>query len=91
VEELEAYSIVKAILREVVDPKRVAQRDKRSYFSVLLDDNNRKPLCRLWFNSGQKYVGLFDKDKKEERVAIDGLDEIFDLADRLKATVASYN
>ncbi len=90
VEELEAYSIVKAILREVVDPKRVAQRDQATYFSVLLDDNNRKPLCRLWFNSGQKYVGLFDGDKKEERVAIDGLDEIFELADRLKSTVALY-
>ena len=35
-------------------------------------------------------MGRFDKDKKEERVAIDGLDEIFELADRLKATVALY-
>lgn len=66
-------------------------RDVQSYCSVLLDDNNRKPLCRLRFNSLQKTLGLFDnEEKKETSVPINGLDDIYKYADRLKATVGMY-
>lgn len=44
-------------------PARVVQRDAKSYFAVLLDDNNRKPIARLHFNRGQKYLGVFDATK----------------------------
>ncbi|MEM8835682.1 MAG: restriction endonuclease, partial [Planctomycetota bacterium] len=43
-EELEGFFIIKAIVRDVVDPSRVHARDVRSYFGILLDDNNRKPV-----------------------------------------------
>ena len=89
-EELEAYHIVKAILREAVDPRRVTQRDQISYFNVLLDDTNRKPICRLHFNTTQKQIGIFDKDKKEEKIPINDLNEIYEYADRLKATLSLY-
>jgi len=89
-EEMEGFRIVRAILREVVDVSRVAPRDVKSYFGILFDDNNRKPLCRLYFNTSRKYIGLFDEHKKEERVLIDSLDDIYKFADRLKATVGYY-
>lgn len=90
-EEREAYHIVRAILREVVDPRRVVMRDVKSYCGILLDDNNRQPLCRLHFNyATQKYIGVFNEDKSEERVPIEDLDDIFKYADRLKATVGYY-
>ena len=66
-DEWEGYFIVKAILRKTVEPERVAIRDLRSYCGVLLDDNNRKPICRLHFNRAQKYIGLFDAEKNESR------------------------
>jgi hypothetical protein len=90
-EELEGYYIIKAILRESLDPKRIAIRDKKSYCGVLLDDNNRKPICRMYFNNKQKYLGLFTEDKNEEKVSIDDLNCIYDYADRLKNTVNSYD
>ncbi|MEM9951716.1 MAG: type I restriction endonuclease [Chloroflexota bacterium] len=90
-EEWDAYYVVKAILRKDVDASRVTLRDVRSYCGVLLDDNNRKPICRLHFNRSQKYLGLFDDDKNEDRVAIDGVDDIYDYADRLKAIVKVYD
>lgn len=90
-EELEAFRIVRAIVREVVDVKRVAQRDVQSYFSVLLDDNNRKPICRLYFNAKTKYLGLFNPDKTEEKVVVEDVDDIFKYADRLKAVALSYD
>lgn len=89
-EEWEGYHIVRAILREVTLPKRVVMRDVQSYCGILLDDNNRKPICRLSFNASQKYLSLFDTEK-EERIPIEGLDDLYKYAERLKATVTKYD
>lgn len=40
-EEIEGYLIVKSIIRTVVSPSRIFHRDVKSYFGILLDDNNR--------------------------------------------------
>lgn len=88
-EEIEAYNIIKAILRETTDVKRVAMRDTKSYCGILLDDNNRKPICRFHFNYSQKYLGILSQ-KKEEKVAIDCVDDIFKYAEQIKTTVAEY-
>lgn len=89
-EELEGFMIIKAILREVVDIKRLQHRDTKSYFGVLLDDNNRKPICRLHFNTTQKYIGIIDADKNETRQPIDTLDDIYKWASSIKDTVGFY-
>ncbi|TNZ22942.1 restriction endonuclease, partial [Vibrio parahaemolyticus] len=65
-------------------------RDTQSYFGILLDDNNRKPLCRLWFNTKQKYIGLFDEAKTETRHPIDSIDDIFKFSEQLQSTPALY-
>lgn len=90
-EEIEGYNIIKAIVRSEVDVKRIVVRDTQSYFGVLLDDNNRKPIARLHFNRSQKYLGVFDADKKETRHPIQALDDIFAFADMLKATARAYD
>ncbi|MDN5501834.1 MAG: hypothetical protein L0G80_18130 [Shewanella sp.] len=89
-EEVEGYNIIKAILRQKVDLSRVVARDTQSYFGILLDDNNRKPLCRLHFNAKQKYLGLLDADKNETRHPINNLDEIFNFSEQLMNTVNFY-
>jgi len=90
-EELEGYQIVKAIACSEVKPQRVMHRDAKSYFAVLLDDNNRKPIARLHFNGKkQKYLGVFDADKTETRHAIESLDEIYLHADAIRSSVKSY-
>lgn len=89
-EELEAYYIVKAITCAVIEAERIVYRDSQSYFSIICDDNNRRPICRLHFNGKQKYIGVLDANKMEERTPIDNLNEIYKLADRLKATAGTY-
>jgi hypothetical protein len=89
-EEVAGFNIVRAIMCQNVDIERVTPRDTQSYFGVLLDDNNRKPICRLHFNRSQKYIGIFDKDKKETRHAIDRVEDIFQFADQLKETCSFY-
>jgi hypothetical protein len=88
-EELEGYHIVRAIVSQSVSPKRVALRDVQSYCGILLDDNNRKPICRLHFNAGQKYVSFFDNGK-EERVQVEEVNDLYKHAERLKGAVARY-
>lgn len=89
-EEMEAYYIVRAILRPVVDVERVAMRDTKSYCGILLDDNNRKPVCRFHFNAQKKYIGIFDEQRNETRKPISNLNEIYDYTDQIRNAVGLY-
>jgi hypothetical protein len=89
-EELEAYRIVVAILRRKVPVSRIAMRDTQSYCGVLLDDNNRKPLCRFHFNGTNNYLGLVDSDKKETRHLLESLDDIYGFEEELLKTIEYY-
>lgn len=89
-EELEGYQIVKAIGCGDVKPQRITHRDSKSYFAVLIDDNNRKPIARLHFNGKQKYLGLLDVEKVEKRHPISDLDEIYAHADAIREAVRRY-
>lgn len=92
-EEIEGYHIIRAILRENVDVKRIFMRDVQSYCGILFDDNNRKPICRLYFNSAQKYISLFDGERdgqREEKIPIESVDDIYTYANRLKTTINRY-
>jgi len=89
-EELEGFQIVRAILVQKIAAERIVHRDTKSYFGILLDDNNRKPLCRLHFNTAQKYLGIIDAEKQETRVPIDTLADIYQYADKLLKTVDVY-
>lgn len=61
----------------MVDPRRIILRDAKSYCAVLLDDNNRKPVARLHFNSPtSRYLGTF-AGKTETRHPISDPVEIY--------------
>ena len=89
-DERQALYIVKAILAEAVDVKRVYLREAKDYSTVILDDNNRKPVCRLRFLTSRKAVMLIDADKNEQRVDIQELDDIYSHAGRLRETAERY-
>jgi len=90
-EEIEGFNIIKAIVRSEVEARRIVPRDTQSYFGVLLDDNNRKPIARLHFNRAQKYLGVFDNEKKETRHPLTTLDDIFLHADSLRASARFFS
>ena len=91
-EEIESYMIVKSILRPAVDISRVVYRDAQTYFAILLDDNNRKPICRMYFNSvTKKYIATFDENKKETKHEINSLDDIYKYSQQLIDTISYYS
>ena len=64
-------------------------RDTKSYCGILLDDNNRKPICRLRFNHSQKYLGVFS-EKTENRIEIDHVDDIFKHAELIRKSLSEH-
>ncbi len=89
-EEWQAFYIVQAVVSKVLEPSRVAIRDGKTYCAVLLDDNNRQPICRLWFNTKQKYLGTFGAEKNETRNPIDSVEDVYKYADALRETALRY-
>lgn len=89
--EKEAYYIIRSILRTKVDINRIACRDTQSYFGILLDDNNRKPICRLYLEGNKKTIAFLDENKKEIRNELVTLDDIYTHAEQLLNTALSYD
>ena len=89
--EMEGFMIVKTILRQKIPVSRIAFRDAQSYFAILLDDNNRKTICRLYLNGGKKHIAFLDSQKKEVRNEIISLDDLFDYSEQLHRVVATYD
>ena len=81
-DEIQAF-IVKAILRDTVDPKRIYMRDQKSC-GVLLDNSNRKTVCRFYFGPNRKQLALLDDQRHEQRELLQDIDDIYTHADKLK-------
>lgn len=90
-EEIDAFLIVKSILRKEIEVGRIYMRDTQSYCGVLLDDNNRKPVCRFHFNGAKFRISLFDAAKKETRHEIDSLDDIYKYSEQIIETAKNYD
>jgi len=89
-DEIDGFLIVKSILRRDVEVGRIYLRDTQSYCGVLLDDNNRKPICRFYFTVNRLRIGLFDQDKKETKHDIQCLDDIYNFSEEIVGTVGYY-
>jgi hypothetical protein len=54
---------------------RLAPRVNRTYTAILLDDNNRKPICRLYkLDSGEISLGLLSGTQEIKREKLENLD-----------------
>lgn len=82
-EEMEAYFIVKSILRSKFESKRIHYRDFQNFFSILLDDSQRQTICRLYLHENKKFIGLFDDNKKESKIELTKIDDIYNYSDQL--------
>lgn len=89
-EELEGFMVVKSILRQKIDIKRLSYRDAQTYFAIILDDNNRKTICRFYLHSNKKYIAILDENKKEVKNEIKTLDDIYKFSSELMATTDNY-
>ncbi len=89
-DEYEAYHIVKSIVRSVVEWKRVYMRDAQSYCAIILDDNNRKPICRFYFTATKKAISIIDANRKEIKHELSSIEDIYNYSDELVNAVKTY-
>ncbi len=88
--EMEGFNIVRAIGSELVSPEKIVMRDAKSYCAVLFEDNNRRPLARLYFNNPDKLaIGLF-ATPEEEKVPLAAISEIYALRAKIHAAIERY-
>jgi len=89
-EEIIGFNIVKAICITLVPADRIFIRKVESYSTVILDNTNRKPLLRMYFNKSKKFIAAFDADKNEVRMPIDVLPEISRAGGQIQASLKMY-
>ncbi|WP_428559489.1 MAG: type I restriction endonuclease [Solidesulfovibrio sp. DCME] len=89
-EELLSFLVIQTILRQTIAPSRISFRDAKTYCAILVDDNNRKTFCRLYYNGKKKFLTILGPDKKEEKFPIETEDDIFSLAEKFVEAVAQY-
>ena len=89
-QELEAFYVVKSILAESVSLERITYKDTQSYFSILLDNNTRKWLCRLYIEVQKKNIILPDENKKELKYPIQSINDIYNFKNQLLDALHRY-
>lgn len=97
-EEWEGFYTVKSICTKLVDPDRIAIRDRKDYCNVLLDNNQYYPIVKLHFNNKNNLrVEFFDSfktyttgTKKGNMVQINSVKELYDHKDKILVAVKSY-
>ena len=84
-EEIDAYNIVRSILRQYVDVKRIQYNDYKSYFTVNLDGSTWWWICRLYLGKRKKQFCIpKDNYASNEWIEIESIDDILKYADRIK-------
>lgn len=89
-EEIEGFNIVRSILSEVVRPEEISYKDVERYCGILYQDNTRKWICRLYFNSAKKSITISDENKKEVRYYIESISDIYKYKNELLNSLDKY-
>ncbi|WP_297520045.1 type I restriction enzyme HsdR N-terminal domain-containing protein [uncultured Clostridium sp.] len=79
-EELVAYGLVLGLLGEYIDVGNISYKDTESYFNILLINNVRKWICRLFLNGSKKYIMFSDNS---EKILMDDIGDIAKYKERL--------
>jgi hypothetical protein len=88
-EELEAFYTVRAILRPVVDCRRVTMRDCIRECKVLLDGDLYRPICKFNFHQPEKSIVLYSSDGAE-LIPVRSGNDLYEYAEVLRSVVAWY-
>lgn len=89
-DEKEAFYIIKGMLAEVVDVQDIVYRDTESYFGILYQNNNRKPICRLNLDTKKRQILIPDESKSFTRYYIESLNDLYNYKEHLFKAINVY-
>lgn len=89
--ELDFFNRIVSILSDVVDPNRIDFRDSKGLFAINLDNNIRRPICKLYLNNPDKmFIGLINEDGSLLKVRITDISELDELKDDLLRPINKF-
>ncbi len=89
-EELEAYFIIKNLLKDIVPMSDITYRDTVTYINILYKDNGRKWICRLVLNDNKKALILPNADKSQEKITLNNIYELENYKDKFVEILNRY-
>ncbi len=89
-EELEAYFIIKNMLKDIVPINDITYKDNERYMAILYKNKTTRWICRLYFNSSKKFITIPDDNKKDVRIDIDSVYDIEKHKDELVNALNRY-
>ena len=88
--ELEAFFLVKNLLKDIVPMSDIVYKDNERYMAILYKNKSTKWLCRFYFNGAKKYITLPSDDKREEWIDIDEVYDIEKYKNELETALKRY-
>ena len=82
--EIQGLGIIRAICCSEVPINDITMRDAKSYCAILYQDNNRKPLARLFFDRKIPRIGIFNEDREMEVFDLNAIEDIYNYSDLLR-------
>lgn len=89
-EELEAYFLIKNMLKEIVPMSDITYRDTVYYINILYKDNGRKWICRLELAETKKLLILPNEDKSIEKYHLQNIYDLENYKEQLIAVLQRY-
>ena len=84
---MDAYNIIRSILRKSIDVARITYKDNKTYFVVSLD-NGYWWICRFYFGARKKSICFpINNYQSKEMIEIDSVDDIFKYTDKLEESL----
>jgi hypothetical protein len=86
-EELKIYHAIKTILihKKEIDSDRISYRDQKNSFNILVDDNNKKIICKITSSKNKHYIEL-----NGVKYEVNGIDSIVAIKKQLLDFTMQY-
>lgn len=88
--EESAFEEIQKLFSNYILPQDLSCKKTESYIAILYQNNTRKWICRLVFNSSQKLIIIPDNEKREIRRKISNIYEIENYKNYLLSVASRY-
>lgn len=89
-EELEAYFIIKNLLKDIVSMDEITYRDTVSYINILYKDNGRHWICRLVLRDKKKALIIPDENKSPVNFPLESIYQLENYKKQLEDSLKRY-
>ncbi len=89
-EHWEILNIVKEILQNVIDVRKISLKYTSAYIAVLYEKNTRKWICRITLSSAQQNLIIPDENKNELRFSINDISDLYNYSEQIIESARRY-